>query len=95
MADQTPKTPPSVYDHVAMSLDQYASVSWQKLGLHPDPVTNQMDPNLDEAKVAIDIAAFLVQQLEPKLDDDDRRKVQGLLRDLRINFVQKAKEASA
>jgi hypothetical protein len=95
MADETPKRPPSVYDHLAMMLDQISSVSWQKLGLHPDPITSTVQQNLDEAKVSIDVAAFLVAQLEPKLDDEDRRRVQALIRDLRINFVQKAKEASA
>ncbi len=95
MSDDQPKSPPSVYDHATYMLDQIAAVSWQKLGLQPDMVTGKIEANLAEAKVAIDISAFLAGVLEAKLDDEDRRRVQALVRDLRINFVQKSKEASS
>ena len=95
MADETPKAPPSVYDHLAMMLDQMSSVAWQKLGLHPDPMTNRIEMNLSEAKVAIDTVAHLGSSLESSLDDEDRRRVQALVRDLRVNFVRKTNEAGS
>ena len=101
MSEETPRAgpardkAPSVYEHLALMLDQIAAVSWQKLGLQPDMVTGKLEPDIAEAKIAIDTAGFLVERLETQLDDDDRRRVQGLIRDLRINFVQKAKEADA
>jgi len=80
---------PTVFDHVAVLLDQMAGVAWQKLGLQPDMVTGQIEPNLDQARVAIDVVSFLAGKLEDQLDEDDRRHVQSLVRDLKINFVQK------
>ncbi len=80
---------PTVFDHVAVLLDQMAAVAWQKLGLQPDMVTGQIEPNLDQARVAIDVVSFLAGKLEDQLDEDDRRHVQSLVRDLKINFVQK------
>jgi len=95
MADETSKTAPTVYQHLAIMLDQIAAVSWQKLGLHPDMVTGKLEPNLGEAKVAIDVSGYLAQQLEPTLDDEDRRQVQHLVRDLRLNYVQKMQESGS
>ena len=92
MADEAPKSPPSVFDHLALMLDQMAAVSWQKLGLQPDPITSKMDRNLHEAKVAIDTSAFLANALEQNLDEEDRKRVHSLITNLRINFVQKTNE---
>ncbi len=80
---------PTVFDHIAVLLDQMAGVAWQKLGLQPDMVTGKIEPDLEQARVAIDVVSFLAGKLETQLDDDDKRQVQSLVRDLKINFVQK------
>ena len=89
----TPTTPPSVYDHLGVIIQQLAQVCWQKLGLQPDGITGKMEKNLPEAKVAIDAVAALTPLLEPQLDEEDRRQIHSVIRDLRINFVQKSTEA--
>jgi hypothetical protein len=91
MAEEKPL---SVYDLIMIMLDQCASVSWQKLGLQHDPVTGALSPDLAEARVAIDLTAYLAQQLEARLDEEDRRRIQSLVRDLRINFVQRNTEGA-
>ncbi len=97
MADQNsnlPASAPSVYDHVAAIIQQMAHVAWQKLGLQPDTMTGKLEPNLEEARVAIDVITKLGAVLEPQLDDEDRRQLHGVIRDLRINFVQKNTEVT-
>jgi hypothetical protein len=89
-SETTPKNAPSVYEHVAYILEQMASVAWQKMGLQPDPFTGRVDPNLPEAKVAVDLVAHLAKTLEPELDESDRRRINSLVRDLRINYVEKS-----
>lgn len=89
------KKPISVYDVLAILIEQLAAIAWQKLGLQPDPVTGAIVPDLVEAKVAIDVTASLVQHLDSQLDEDDKRRVHGLVRDLRINYVQKSQGASS
>ena len=96
MSDQettTPSEPISVYEHVAQILNAMATISWQKLGLQPDMATGRIAQDLAEAKVAIDVTAHLASALEQALDEDDRRRVQGMVRDLRINYVEKMKES--
>lgn len=88
MSEET-REAPTVFDHIAVLLDQMAGVAWQKLGLQPDMVTGKIEPDLDQARVAIDVVSFLANKLEPQLDEDDRRQIQSLVRDLKINFVQK------
>lgn len=87
MAEEDRK-PFEVYDLLALSLEQFAAMAWQKMGLHPDPITHKLETHLDQARLAIDIAAHLAQALEPKLDDSERRRVQSLMSDLRINYVR-------
>jgi ribosome maturation factor RimP len=62
------------------------------MGLQHDPITGQIETDLDEAKVSIDVAAQLSEHLEPKLEEEDRRRIHTLIRDLRLNFVEKSKE---
>jgi hypothetical protein len=98
MSDQEssrPETPPSVYDHVTMLIQQMAHVSWSKLGLQPDTISGKLEQNLPEAKVAIDVVAHLAGVLDSQLDEADRRQIQGMVRDLRLNYVQKTAETGS
>jgi hypothetical protein len=90
--DRQDREPISVYDALTMIVEQMSTIAWVKLGLQPDFNTGKIEKNIDEAKVAIDLVAYTAAQIEPKLDDEDRRRLQGLVRDLKINFVEKAKE---
>lgn len=87
-----PAVPLSVYDVLVVMTDQLAALAWQKLGLQPDPLTGHVHKNLEEAKVAIDLTSHLASFVQPKLDEEDQRQMHNLIRDLRINYVEKSKE---
>lgn len=86
---------PTVYDHLAVVMDQLIGVAWQRLGLQPEMVTGRIEPDFAQARVAIDVAAHIAGIIEPQLEDGDRRQVQTLIRDLRINYVQKTSVAGS
>ena len=90
--ESSPKEPVDIYQVLAALVEQMASISWQKLGLQPDIMTGQIQQDLVQARVAIDAVAKLVEVLEGGLDDEDKRRVQGMVRDLRINWVEKNRE---
>jgi len=90
--ENKPTTPVSIYDVIIAMVDQTAALSWQKLGLQPDMLTGQIAQNLEEAKVAIDLTTLLSTFVEPRLDEDDKRELHNLIRNLRLNYVQKAKD---
>jgi hypothetical protein len=96
MADQEqklPTEPVSVYQIITAMTDQMAALAWQKLGLQPDLFTGKIEKNLEEAKVAIDLASHLASFIEPKLEEEDRRELHNLIRNLRLNYVEKSREA--
>jgi hypothetical protein len=73
-----------------------AAHAWQSMGLLPNPGTNKIERNLTDARLAIDAAAALVEQVKPRLDDAARREMDALLTDLRVNFVeQQARETQS
>ena len=88
----TPREPIDVYQVITVMIDQMAAIAWQKLGLQPDWGTGQIEKDLGQAKVAIDITTHLSTFIEPQLEEDDRKRIHGLIRDLRLNFVQKSQE---
>lgn len=95
MDETLPDTPPSVYVTVAHAFEMISEVAYQKMGLRKDPLTGKIVRQLDEARTAIDLAAHLADVLDPSLDSDDRRTLQGLVRDLKMNYVRLRKDADA
>lgn len=90
MSEQQERLPVDVYEFIAHQIEVLSSIAWSKMGLQPDMMTGQMVYDLDQAKIAVDAAGALAPLLEPHLDDSDRRQIQNLVRDLRINYVDKA-----
>ncbi len=70
-----------------------AANAWQGMGLVPNPATQKVERNLDDARLAIDAVAALADQLRPRLPDAERRQLETLLTDLRLNFMQQKERA--
>ncbi|MFQ3611458.1 MAG: DUF1844 domain-containing protein [Fimbriimonadales bacterium] len=81
-----------IYDLLAYTLSLYITAGWQALGLIPDPVSGKTRMALDEAKIAIDCAEFLVGKLRPRLEPELLKEYERQLRDLKLNFVTKSSE---
>jgi len=65
-----------------------ASKAWEAMGLVPDPATKKIERHLDEARMAIDAAAALVDLIKEQLQDRERRELETLLTNLRLNYVE-------
>lgn len=82
--------PIDVLEVVAIVIDQFASLAWQKFGLQPDAMTGTLVKDMSQAKICVDVVGDLSKHLLPSLDEEDRRRMENLVSDLRISYVQKA-----
>lgn len=75
---------------VSMCVSMLHEVAWVKLGLVPNPMSQKIEKDLAQARLAIDCAADLVRHLESRVDANTRRDLQNLISTLRMNFVQQS-----
>jgi hypothetical protein len=80
----------TVHNLLRMTVGMFAEQAWIHLGLRMDPGTSKTETNLPLATIAIDTVAFMVEKLQPDLDSQDKRELDALLANLRINYVQRA-----
>jgi hypothetical protein len=91
--------PPQMVD--IASLDTYsllglfagllAEKAWQTMGLRTKPGTDKIETDLDQARVAIDTIGFLAEKIQPHLPDDEKRRLEGVVADLKLNYVRLSK----
>ena len=67
--------------------------SWEYLGLIMNPETKKANKNLKKAKITIDTIAFLYDQIKDDLNKEDYKRIESLLANLRMNYVEKLKES--
>jgi len=66
--------------------------AWEYLGLIMNPETKQVNKDLKKAKISIDTIAFLFEQIKDSLPREDLNRIESLLANLRMNYVEKLKE---
>lgn len=67
------------------------STALAHLGEVPDPDSGTCAVNLPAAKHAVDILAMLQDKTSACLDEEEKRLLEGLLYELRLKYVVKAK----
>lgn len=83
-----------VYSLTSFALGLFVQQAWISLGLRNVPGTSETRLRLDQARVAIDAAAFLLDRLKPALEPAEQRQVELELTNLRLNFAQRAGQTS-
>ena len=67
--------------------------AWEYLGLIMNSETKEMNKDLKKAKISIDTVAFLYDQIKDDLNPEDFKRIENLLANLRMNYVEKLKES--
>lgn len=67
--------------------------AWEYLGLIMNPETKKINKDLKKAKISIDTIAFLFDQIKDALTKEDFNRIESLLTNLRMNYVEKLKES--
>ena len=85
--------PANAVDLLHWCISALAAGAWQEMGLVPHPATDKIERNLENARLAIDAAAALIDLLKPRLDPHAQRNLDTLLANLRLNFVEQKSKA--
>ena len=67
--------------------------AWEYLGLIMNSETKEINKDLKKAKIVIDTVAFLYDQIKDDLNPEDFKRIENLLANLRMNYVEKLKES--
>jgi Domain of unknown function (DUF1844) len=97
-ADQTaakpPKQPlpPATISFLFTTLATQALIA---LGALPHPASNKVEKDLDQAKLFIDTLGILEEKTKGNLTSDEKRQLEAILFDLRMQFVEAGRAAAA
>ncbi len=80
----------ATHDLLLTLLGLLVEKAWAGMGLVPDPATGKLEKNLEDARIAIDAYAAILEVVRAKLDNAPRREMETLLTTLRLNFVEKS-----
>jgi len=80
----------ATHDLLAWFLGLLAAKAWEGMGLVPNPATNKLQKNLEDARSAIDAYGAIFEVIRLRMDDQPRREMETLLTTLRVNFVEKS-----
>ena len=82
---------PDVRSILALFMGELRNLAWLRMGLVANPMTGQIEPDLAQAKMAIDTVSYLAEQLEPHVAPEERLPLKAMISDLRLNFVEQSK----
>ena len=80
------------HDLLLWMLSILAAKAWEGMGLVANPMTNKVEKNMEEARLAIDAYAATFEVVRVRVEDRPRRDMETLLTTLRLNFVEKSGE---
>ena len=76
------------YSLLGMFVDLLTEKAWQTMGLRTKPGSEKIEVDFDQARVAIDTIAFLAEKVQPHLPDIEKRRLEGIVADLKLNYVR-------
>ncbi|MBC7340705.1 MAG: DUF1844 domain-containing protein [Firmicutes bacterium] len=85
----------SAGDMIQWTIAGLAEKAWERMGLVANPATGKITRDFEDARLAIDAVAALVDLLAPRIDPAGLRRLQALLADLRINYAAQRSRAES
>jgi hypothetical protein len=83
--------PPDVYTFAKSLIPMMYEQAWIYMGLTFHPLTRKIEPDMEQARFAIDCASFLFENLSPRMQEVERKQFDELLTNLRLNYLSKLK----
>ncbi|MEZ8221084.1 protein of unknown function (DUF1844) [Candidatus Fervidibacteria bacterium JGI MDM2 JNZ-1-D12] len=93
-AEQQQVTALDVPQAILFSISVLSELAWQKMGLHINPVTRQLEPDMKQARLAIDTISLLVEVIREWVSEREYDSLRTLLANLKLNFAEQARKAT-
>jgi ABC-type transporter Mla subunit MlaD len=90
MTEMNPSRQAALFLQLLLGLQQSGMMTLGKL---MNPLTRQIDKNLDAARDTIDTLAALETRTRGNLEPDEARVLQQVLTELRMNYLDEVKKA--
>lgn len=91
MTESTPSRQAALFLQLVLGLQQAAMMALGKL---MNPMTRQLEKNLDAARDTIDTLSALESRTRGNLEPDEQRVLTQVLTDLRMNYVEELKKSA-
>ncbi len=72
-----------------------ASTCWMQLGKVPNPISNKIEKDLQNAKFTIDILRTLKEKTKGNLTDEEEHLLITVITDLELNYADEIKKEGA
>ncbi|MEN3013331.1 MAG: DUF1844 domain-containing protein [Endomicrobiia bacterium] len=72
-----------------------ASTCWMQLGKVPNPVTNKIEKELENAKFTIDILRTIKEKTKGNLTQEEEQILISVITDLELNYAEEIKKESS
>ena len=69
-----------------------ASTCWMQLGKVPNPISNKIEKDLQNAKFTIDILRTLKEKTKGNLTEEEERLLISVIADLELNYADEIKK---
>ena len=93
MADQNIPTQDQQNELLFMQLVMmFQGMALQNLGKVMNPMTNQIERNLEQAKNMIDLLGMLDEKTKGNLNDNEQKLMEHVLFELRMNYIDELKK---
>lgn len=71
---------------------QLAQSGWASLGKVPNPITGEIERNMEVARLTIDTLEAVETRTKGNLSDEESQVIERLLRELRMNYLDEVKK---
>lgn len=79
-----------IWQIIPIFIGIFDRVAWQRMGMVVNPMTQQIEKDLDQARVAIDSYEALFKHLGDNINMETKKVLEARLTDLKLNFAQQA-----
>ncbi len=71
-----------------------ASTCWMQLGKVPNPISNKIEKDLENAKFTIELLRTLKEKTKGNLTEEEERLLLSVITDLELNYADEIRKAT-